>query len=124
MAYIDVTRFVGGLVVGGLVAIAWVYLRYREVSLNLKSDREEEDEEDGGGVKGPASLEHYHWGLIIFTAGLAFKYPGFGLIDGVAISLVFAETLQKHPFGWGKKHFLTSTLLGALLLLILYLTHV
>ncbi len=123
MTYIDANRFLAGLVIGIALAAGWVYLRYKRVFLDLISDREGEDEEDQGEVRGPVTLEHYHWGLIIFTSSLAFKYPGFGLIDGIAIALVFAETLQKHPFGIGKSHFLASTLFGALLVIILLMAY-
>ena|GEM_PF-5767417 len=124
MTYIDINMFLGGLVAGMFLAIGWVYLRYKRVELNFKSDREGEDEEDQGIVRGPITLEHYHWGLMLFTGTLILKYPGFGFTDGIAIALIFAETLQKHPFGIGKRHFLASTLFGALLLMLIFMVYV
>lgn len=120
--FAESSMFVGGLVIGTLLAAAWSYVRYKDL-LNLRTDREEEEEEDRGAVRGPLTLEHYHWGLVIFAAALALKYPGFGFVDGLSISLIFVETLQKHPFGFRKSHFIASTLFGGLLILIVLMVY-
>lgn len=117
MAY-DMNLFFGGIVIGLVLTGIWAYLRYSD--LNFRSDREEEGEKDKGKVKGPITLEHYHWGLI--AIGLALRFPEFGVLEGVFITLFAVETLQKHPFGLGKKHFTETTLLGLLILILIVFT--
>jgi len=66
-------------------------------------------------------FEHYHWGiaLLIFIKAL----PRFGsasfILTGISTVFIFTETTQKHPFALRSNHGLSSTTIGAVLLILL-----
>lgn len=105
--------------VGIIVSIGWYNLRSSKFGINVISD-------EGlvlHGFKGPASLEHYHMGLGVFIISLFFFTKSVGFMEGLGLSLIAVETIQDNPFGIGKDHFLTSTVMGAALFLLLILLY-
>jgi hypothetical protein len=63
-------------------------------------------------------IEHYHWGLVSLIIGVLLSdihsdihYFFFGL----GLMLIIDESLQKHPFAYGSKHFLVSSMIGFVL---------
>jgi hypothetical protein len=72
---------------------------------------------------GVEELEHYHWGLICwilaYLAPLWLSY----ILWGLGLALIIAEWAQTgewgdgewrrgHPFAWGSRHFVTSSVVG------------
>jgi len=73
------------------------------------------------GVVSDFLWQHYHWGiaLLIFIKAL----PRFGsasfILTGISTVFIFTETTQKHPFALRSNHGLSSTTIGAVLLILL-----
>lgn len=73
----------------------------------------------------PDAFEHYHWGLWLAANAVTMFYflPALALgMLGLALSLIMDENrrgLADEPFGLGKPYFVTCTLIGLLLFIVL-----
>lgn len=69
------------------------------------------------------AFEHYHWGmaLLIFIKTLPRFDMAFFILIGISTALILAEMTQKHPFAFKSSHRLSSTTIGAALLILVFL---
>lgn len=116
----DVPRFIGGFIVGIILSIAWSNALRTKFGLSVISD-------EGlimRGLKGPAVLEHYHVGLFFFIIAVLFFSKSLGFLEGLGISLIAVEAMQKNPFAIGKAHFPSSTAIGFALFILLAILYI
>jgi hypothetical protein len=75
-------------------------------------------------------LEHYHWGLLAWIVAYATPLFVSEILWGLGLALIIAEWAQVgewrngewkrgHPFAYGSKHFVASTVIGIVLVVIL-----
>ena len=66
-------------------------------------------------------FEHYHWGmvLLIFMKILLASSEIFLTFAGTGLALILAEITQKHPFAIKSAHPLSSSIIGAILFILM-----
>lgn len=80
--------------------------------------------------KGVEELEHYHWGLLAWIVSYLTPLIVSELLWGLGAALVIAEWAQTgkwengrwvkgHPFAYKSRHFLKSTAIGVVLVVLL-----
>jgi hypothetical protein len=104
--------FVAGLALGLVLDVIWSRTpgMSEEETINARWDRLH-------------VLEHYHWGIVCMMAWFLISRE---LLLGLSAALFITEWTgdRSHPFGVGKSHFISSTILGlflAAVLVVLYL---
>ena len=66
-----------------------------------------------------AFIEHYHWGLLCWILSFFLPYPISATLLGIGLAFIIAEWAQPHPFAYGSDHFIISTVIGAILMVVL-----
>ncbi|MEE8168763.1 MAG: hypothetical protein V3T58_07840 [Candidatus Hydrothermarchaeales archaeon] len=111
-----------GAVISIVLCLIWRWLRYSQIAPSITSDKKL----TRMGLRGPASVEHYHWGILFGLSGFFLTYYCHLALDslfwiGLGVILILSEFAQENPFGAGKDHFQTTNMITVVLVVVLIL---
>jgi len=115
MFELNIVCLVAGMIIGYVICEVWRECFWGVAKLKIRAIKERKN------ASFLRILEHYHHALILMIIGLLAPEPYDCLFHGVSFSLMLDEVSQDNPFAIGKDHFVPSTILGIILLVLLFI---